>query len=149
MIFMLVVFMFPSGGLRDSTHQHVQSTQALKHSSSRSSTSSSSHGGYVYNIVLDAGSTGSRIHIFKFKQAGKQLLLQSDGFHQLKPGLSSFADNPQAAADSLKPLMEEALKAVPKDQQVNWVGGIKQEVGAWCSVCLLSPRCPEVCGSKQ
>jgi hypothetical protein len=140
MIFMLVLFMFPSGGPKGSTHQHVQSTQALKHSSSRSSTSSSSsRGGYVYNIVLDAGSTGSRIHIFKFKRAGKQLLLQSDGFHQLKPGLSSFADNPQAAADSLKPLMEEALKAVPKDQQVRRVDGMKQGLKALCCECLLTP----------
>jgi apyrase len=142
MIFMLVVFMFPSGGPRDSTQPHVQSSQALKHSNSRSSTSSSSRRGYVYNIVLDAGSTGSRIHVFRFKQAGKQLLLQSDGFHQLKPGLSSFADNPQAAADSLKPLLQEALKAVPKDQQVGRVERSKQVLRILCSVCL--PGLPDM-----
>lgn len=113
MILMLVAFMFPTGGFRESIDQkHSSATFSSIHASSGGS------GTYVYNIVLDAGSTGSRIHIFKFKQVGKQLLLQSDGFHQLKPGLSSFADNPKAAADSLKPLMQEALKAVPKGQQV-------------------------------
>jgi Golgi nucleoside diphosphatase len=116
MILMLVAFMFPSGGFRESI-DHTQSSAT----SSSLRASSGGSGMYVYNIVLDAGSTGSRIHIFKFKQVGKQLLLQSDGFHQLKPGLSSFADNPKAAADSLKPLMQEALKAVPKEQQVRRV----------------------------
>lgn len=110
MILMLVAFMFPHGGLRESI-DHTRS--AATPSSIRQGSST-----FVYNIVLDAGSTGSRIHIFKFKQVGQQLLLQSDGFHQLKPGLSSFADDPKAAADSLKPLMQEALKAVPKEQQV-------------------------------
>jgi Golgi nucleoside diphosphatase len=76
------------------------------------------NGAYIYNIVLDAGSTGSRIHIFKFQQQGSSLNLISDGFHQLKPGLSAFPDEPQKAADSLKPLLEEAMKAVPAAQQV-------------------------------
>jgi len=115
MILMLIAFMFPSSHFStDVSHTHTASS-----SHSSSSRSSSNGGTYVYNIVLDAGSTGSRIHIFKFQKAGTQLLLQSDGFHQLKPGLSSFADNPQAAADSLKPLMEEALKAVPMELQVS------------------------------
>lgn len=126
MIFMLIMFMFPSGGHKDSLSQHSQVAHTLTASSKSSSQAShgaaAAAGSFLYNIVLDAGSTGSRIHIFKFKQAGAQLLLQSDGFHQLKPGLSSFADTPQAAADSLKPLLEEALKAVPKVQQVSLQG---------------------------
>lgn len=144
---MLIVFMFPSGGHKDSLSQHSQVAHTLTPSSVKSSSSSqASHGAaaagsFLYNIVLDAGSTGSRIHIFKFKQAGAQLLLQSDGFHQLKPGLSSFADTPQAAADSLKPLLEEALKAVPKVQQVSLPGL------AWPPQSLLSCRSRQVlCG---
>jgi hypothetical protein len=69
----------------------------------------------VYSIVLDAGSTGSRIHVFKFvKAADGQLLLISDTFEQLKPGLSSFRDEPEKAAQSLKPLLEIAMKTVPE-----------------------------------
>jgi hypothetical protein len=74
-------------------------------------------GDFVYNIVLDAGSTGSRIHVFKFEKAGGELKLISDTFEQLKPGLSSFRDEPQKAAESLRPLLEVALGAVPKGQQ--------------------------------
>lgn len=114
MLLMLVSFMFPSGNLS----RLGSSSSSSGGGPSRNAAGGSGGGGYVYNIVLDAGSTGSRIHIFKFRQASGKLLLQSDGFHQLKPGLSSFADNPQAAADSLKPLMAEALKAVPKELQV-------------------------------
>lgn len=120
MILMLVVFLFPSGEVKDinRSSQHSRAGGAQLRGGSSNSNGGSGGDSYVYNIVLDAGSTGSRIHIFKFKQAGKQLLLQSDGFHQLKPGLSSFADHPQGAADSLKPLLEQALKTVPKEQQV-------------------------------
>lgn len=50
-----------------------------------------------YGIMFDAGSTGSRIHIFKFKQAndGQPFHLLDEKFEQVKPGLSSYAENPQ------------------------------------------------------
>jgi hypothetical protein len=76
--------------------------------------------GFQYAVVFDAGSTGSRIHVFKFRtssQAGTSELMH-DTFEQLKPGLSAYADDPQKAADSLKPLLETALKTVPKELQV-------------------------------
>jgi Golgi nucleoside diphosphatase len=76
--------------------------------------------GFQYAVVFDAGSTGSRIHVFKFRtgsQPGASELM-SDTFVQLKPGLSAYADDPQKAADSLKPLLETALKTVPKELQV-------------------------------
>lgn len=70
--------------------------------------------GEKYAVVIDAGSTGSRVHIFKFLVVGGALELQFDKFEQLKPGLSSFADNPPAAAESLKPLLDLALQTVPQ-----------------------------------
>lgn len=42
---------------------------------------------------------------------------QFDKFDQLKPGLSSYADNPPAAAESLGPLLELAEKTIPKEAQ--------------------------------
>lgn len=71
-----------------------------------------------YAIVIDAGSTGSRVHVFKFEQSAASLKLISDTFEQLKPGLSSYADDPQKAAESLKPLMDTAVKTVQKELQV-------------------------------
>lgn len=114
----LIVFLFPSSApVRElralTTGQHYSSLQQYDREQ------------FLYNIVLDAGSTGSRIHIFKFSKQGSHLQLITDGFHQLKPGLSAYPDEPQKAANSLKPLMDEALKAVPEAQQVScvcWLG---------------------------
>jgi apyrase len=68
-----------------------------------------------FAVVIDAGSTGSRVHAFEFAVSGTKhhLELLNDHFTQLKPGLSSFAADPAAGAASLKPLLEAALAAVP------------------------------------
>ena len=72
-----------------------------------------------YAIVLDAGSTGSRVHVFHFEKTENGLKLISDTFEQLKPGLSSYADKPKDAAKSILPLLETAVRTVPKDLQVH------------------------------
>lgn len=47
-----------------------------------------------------------------------QLELDSDTFEQLKPGLSAYPEDPQAAASSLNTLLETAMKTVPEALQV-------------------------------
>lgn len=71
--------------------------------------------GHKYAIVFDAGSTGSRVHVFRFDAGGAgELALVDDTFEQLKPGLSSFAKEPEKGAESLKPLLAIAMKTVPE-----------------------------------
>ncbi|KAI8917944.1 nucleoside phosphatase family-domain-containing protein [Entophlyctis helioformis] len=66
-----------------------------------------------YALIIDAGSTGSRIHVYRFNYCnGLQPTLEDEVFEQLKPGLSSFKD-PDAAAASLDPLLKIALANVP------------------------------------
>jgi guanosine-diphosphatase len=67
-----------------------------------------------YALTIDAGSTGSRIHAYKFHNCGPSPQLEYETFKQLQPGLSSFAKDPAAAAASLDPLMEEANRVVPE-----------------------------------
>ena len=64
--------------------------------------------------MIDAGSTGSRIHIYKFNNCGPTPAYEYEVFKQLQPGLSSYRDSPRGAAESLDPLFEEALRVVPE-----------------------------------
>lgn len=67
-----------------------------------------------YAVVLDAGSTGSRVHVYEFKhENGANMRVHDELFVQLKPGLSSFAGRPADGAASLKPLMDKALARIP------------------------------------
>ncbi len=67
----------------------------------------------VYSVVIDAGSTGSRVHVYEFKLVGGEPVLSDELFIQLKPGLSSFAGDPQRGAESLLPLVRSSLKRIP------------------------------------
>ncbi|KAF7319757.1 hypothetical protein MKEN_00758100 [Mycena kentingensis (nom. inval.)] len=68
-----------------------------------------------YGLMLDAGSTGSRIHVYKFNNCGPQPVYEYEVFKMTEPGngLSSFAGRPSAAAASLDTLMDEAMRVVP------------------------------------
>ncbi|CAI8613581.1 unnamed protein product [Vicia faba] len=72
-----------------------------------------------YAVVFDAGSTGSRIHVYHFNQ-NLDLLHIGKGveyYNKITPGLSSYANNPEQAAKSLIPLLEQAENVVPEDLQ--------------------------------
>lgn len=66
-----------------------------------------------YSIIIDAGSSGSRIHLFQYQTMPtiKKLPVVTDVFNEkIKPGLSSYADRPSDAGESLKPLLDDAAK---------------------------------------
>ncbi|EGF80905.1 hypothetical protein BATDEDRAFT_34942 [Batrachochytrium dendrobatidis JAM81] len=67
-----------------------------------------------YALIIDAGSTGSRIHVYRFNYCkGSQPTLEDEVFEQVKPGLSSYTD-PTLAAASLDSLLQTALQNVPQ-----------------------------------
>ncbi|KAG9191379.1 guanosine-diphosphatase [Alternaria panax] len=75
-----------------------------------------------YALMVDAGSTGSRIHVYKFNNCGPSPELESENFEMTPKreggsGLSAYGDDPEAAAKSLDVLMDVALKNVPKEYQ--------------------------------
>ncbi len=73
-----------------------------------------------YVSMIDAGSTGSRIHVYKFNNCGAAPELEGEVLFKMtekiegkSSGLSAYADDPEGAAHSLDPLLDAALKVVP------------------------------------
>jgi ectonucleoside triphosphate diphosphohydrolase 5/6 len=76
------------------------------------------HFGYSekqYAVVIDAGSTGSRVLAFEFHRAylDGRLVLDGEIFRELKPGLSSLT--PEEGAKQVNKLLDEARNYIPKE----------------------------------
>lgn len=100
----------------------------------------------MYGIMIDAGSTGSRVHVYKFLQIkGTEIpwlkdevfeqVLQIKNFKlsclinllvntckfdtvQVKPGLSSYAERPEKGVESIKELLDIAKENIPENKSV-------------------------------
>jgi ectonucleoside triphosphate diphosphohydrolase 5/6 len=82
-------------------------------------------------IIFDGGSTGTRVHVFTFqikpprdttvavKAQRKRIILKSEDFKSTTPGLSSYAEQPERAADSVRQLLMFAGDIVPNEQRCN------------------------------
>uniref|UniRef100_A0A1A7X8A2 nucleoside diphosphate phosphatase n=1 Tax=Iconisemion striatum TaxID=60296 RepID=A0A1A7X8A2_9TELE len=70
--------------------------------------------GYQYGIMFDAGSTGTRVHIFRFQMDNKEPKLDHETFRAIEPGLSAYADDPQQCSAGLVELLNVAQSSVPR-----------------------------------
>lgn len=71
-----------------------------------------------YVVVIDAGSTGSRVLAFSFHESilTGNLVLDDELFSEIKPGLSAFADKPEEAAKSLTILLNRAKAVISQSE---------------------------------
>ncbi|XP_011145148.1 ectonucleoside triphosphate diphosphohydrolase 5 isoform X2 [Harpegnathos saltator] len=71
-----------------------------------------------YVVVIDAGSTGSRVLAFSFHESilNGNLILDDELYSEVTPGLSSFANKPMDAAKSLTTLLNKAKTVIPQSE---------------------------------
>ncbi|BGP14313.1 hypothetical protein JCM10213_004440 [Rhodosporidiobolus nylandii] len=92
--------------------------------------------GRQYGVVIDAGSSGSRIQVYSWvapdvarqqrKAQGKSVdvlskvekgVEEGEGWHlKVEPGISTFGENPEGVAEYLRPLIEHAASVIPAEQ---------------------------------
>ncbi|XP_047032593.1 ectonucleoside triphosphate diphosphohydrolase 5 isoform X1 [Helicoverpa zea] len=77
---------------------------------------------YHHAVIIDAGSSGSRVLAYKFRvpftvfgQANLDLV--DEYFEQSKPGLSSYADDPEKGADTIVQLIKKAEFLTPPEKR--------------------------------
>jgi hypothetical protein len=64
----------------------------------------------AYTIIIDAGSTGSRLHIFQVQTDKSSMvpIIREIGMQANKQGLATFASHPEDAGASFQPLLDYA-----------------------------------------
>lgn len=82
-----------------------------------------------YGAIIDAGSTGSRVLAFEFHKSylDGRLVLDSELFKELKPGLSSLT--PEKGAEQINQLLDEAKKFIPQAYWANTPLAFKATAG--------------------
>ncbi|XP_055018376.1 ectonucleoside triphosphate diphosphohydrolase 6 isoform X4 [Boleophthalmus pectinirostris] len=75
-----------------------------------------SRGRVQFGIMFDAGSTGTRVHVFKFRvdhNKSRVPELLDESFKAFSPGLSAFAEDPPQSRAGLLQLLDFAKTKVP------------------------------------
>jgi hypothetical protein len=65
-----------------------------------------------YAIIIDAGSSGSRLHLYQYELDHDIPVIQEKFSASTKPGLSAFVANPEAAGESLAKMLDGATTAL-------------------------------------
>ncbi|ERN05402.1 probable apyrase 1 [Amborella trichopoda] len=108
-----VLFLMPRVPEEIDTFVEVQSAGVSKDSMRKMQ---NVHGSKSYAVIFDAGSSGSRVHVYCFDKNLELVPIEKELelFVQKKPGLSYYASNPEEAANSLKPLLVKAESVIPQ-----------------------------------
>lgn len=106
-------------------------TRFLSSVTSRTQATDYDEGQNVYAIMMDAGSTGSRILVFTFKKSPSDgsLQLLEEFYKEVKPGISSYATEPQKAAESINGLLADAKRIIPPKEWSNTPLSLKATAG--------------------
>ncbi|XP_016162127.1 nucleoside-triphosphatase [Arachis ipaensis] len=92
-----------------------------------------------YAVIFDAGSSGSRVHVFHFDQNLNLLHIgnEIEFYKKIEPGLSAYADNPEEAAESLIPLLDERSNLNVQSDAVTVIDGTQEGSYMWVALNYL------------
>lgn len=98
---------------------------------------------YHHAVIIDAGSSGSRVIAYKFRvpltlYGPSNLDLVEEFFEQSKPGLSSYADDPAKGADTIVQLIKKAEFLTPPEKRKSTPLIVRATAGSGC--CQLIKR---------
>jgi guanosine-diphosphatase len=133
-VFILFVLFYLSGGRTGLSRP----TSAYSTSDSPTSKCAKPHDAskplIQYALMIDAGSTGSRIHVYRFNNCGPTPELEHEVFKMTEKreggsGLSSYKTDAEGAAMSLDTLMDRAMEAVPDEYKLCSPVAVKATAG--------------------
>lgn len=84
-----------------------------------------------YAVIIDAGSGGTRLHVYSLKYRGKQVVsLVAEKFHEIPKGLSTFKDDlPSVRTTLIEPLIAIAKNEVPETEYSKTPIAVKATAG--------------------
>ncbi|KAI1852471.1 hypothetical protein JX265_011105 [Neoarthrinium moseri] len=86
-----------------------------------------------WGVILDAGSSGTRLHIYRWEDPAKaikdadddelrslpQIKTKKKWTEKKRPGISTFGDNPEDVGDYLQSLVEKAVEQIPEEKHAD------------------------------
>ncbi|EDV19620.1 uncharacterized protein TRIADDRAFT_61888 [Trichoplax adhaerens] len=110
-VFLIVLIYYARGGDAASSFDPDSPLSSLK------STTALNGDRHIYAAMLDAGSTGSRIHIYHFAKSEQGILrLIDEYFKENQPGIGAFANNSEKAGEKIQALLDSGMPKIPKGQ---------------------------------
>lgn len=85
-----------------------------------------------YTIIIDAGSSGSRVRMFNVSQSSVSQIVPTDADEdsfETEPGLSDYASNPSGAGPSLSGILNAATSYIPSSAQASTPVFVKATAG--------------------
>ncbi|KAK0409796.1 hypothetical protein QR680_004764 [Steinernema hermaphroditum] len=134
---LLLVAVFVGATLHESVHhekyQHPERTTEIKSCLSPFLVAEEKTTCRFFACVIDAGSTGTRLHLYEFSHDinndSGPFRVEKETFKEVKPGLSSFAKEPQKAAESVGVLLDAARATIPKSLWIHTPITLKATAG--------------------
>lgn len=86
---------------------------------------------HLHAVMIDAGSTGTRVLVFKFKKSSTDgsLELLDEYFEEVKPGISYYVNEPEKAGQSVEELLEKARSKIPQSDWPKTPAALKATAG--------------------